>query len=62
LEAAAAIRGLQRQDARTVPIIAVSADAFADDVQRCLDHGMNAHLAKPLDLQKLLSLLSQYLC
>lgn len=60
-EATKVIRNLERKDARNIPIIAVSADTFAEDIQRCLDHGMNSHLAKPLDLQKLLSLLSQYL-
>ncbi len=60
-EAAAAIRNLKRQDAQTIPIIAVSADAFEDDIQKCLDHGMNAHTEKPLDPQKVLFLLEQYL-
>ena len=53
LEAAAAIRALDRPDARTVPIIAMTADAFADDVQRCLDAGMNGHVAKPVEPQSL---------
>ena len=61
LEAAEAIRKLKREDAQTIPIIAVSADAFKDDIQRCLDSGMNAHTAKPLELQKIVSLLGQYL-
>lgn len=60
-EASAAIRKLKRADAQTIPIIAVSADAFKEDVQRCLDHGMNAHTAKPFDLEKVLALLRQYL-
>ena len=60
-EAADAIRKLSRQDARSVPIIAVSADAFADDIQKCLAHGMNTHTAKPLDPQKVVSLLREYL-
>ena len=46
------IRELERSDAKTVPIIAMTANAFAEDVQRCLDAGMNAHLAKPLDIEK----------
>ena len=49
LEAARAIRALDRPDAATVPIIAMTADAFADDVQACLDAGMNAHISKPID-------------
>ena len=60
-EAADAIRKLPRRDARTVPIIAVSADAFAEDIQKCLAHGMNTHTAKPLDPQKVLALLREYL-
>jgi CheY-like chemotaxis protein len=48
-EAARRIRTLQRADAKKVPIIAMTADAFADDIQRCLDAGMNAHIAKPID-------------
>ena len=60
-EAAEAIRKLERADAKTIPIIAVSADAFSDDIQKCFDCGMNGHAAKPLDPQKVLSLLRQYL-
>ena len=60
-EAAEAIRKLEREDAQTIPIIAVSADAFDDDVQKCLDCGMNAHTPKPIDPQVIFSLLGQYL-
>ena len=60
-EAAEAIRKLEREDAQTIPIIAVSADAFDEDIQKCFDCGMNAHTAKPLDPQKVFSLLGQYL-
>lgn len=59
LEAARAIRALERPDAKTVPIIAMSADAFADDVQRCLDAGMNAHIAKPAEPAVLFKMLSE---
>ena len=52
-EATRRIRALDRPDAKTVPIIAMTADAFADDVQRCLDAGMNGHIAKPIDPQTL---------
>ncbi|MDE7260659.1 MAG: response regulator [Oscillospiraceae bacterium] len=61
IEAAEAIRKLPRPDARTIPIVAVSADAFQDDIQKCLDAGMNAHTPKPLDADKVVALLSQYL-
>lgn len=60
-EAAKAIRSLDREDARSVPIIAMSADAFADDVQKCLDCGMNAHVAKPIDMKEVTQLLEQYI-
>jgi len=53
ITAAETIRGLDRKDAGTVPIIAMTADAFADDVQKCLAAGMNGHLAKPIDPEKL---------
>lgn len=43
------MRALNRPDAGTVPIIAMTADAFADDIQRCLDACMNGHVAKPID-------------
>ncbi|MCR5166793.1 MAG: response regulator [Oscillospiraceae bacterium] len=49
LEATSVIRSLDRPDARTVPIIALTANAFDEDVQRSLQAGMNAHLSKPLD-------------
>lgn len=51
-EKARAIRSLDRPDAKTVPIIAITANAFLEDVQKCLEAGMNAHLAKPLDMEK----------
>ncbi|MCI9445106.1 MAG: response regulator [Oscillospiraceae bacterium] len=60
-EATDAIRALERRDAKSIPIIAISADAFKEDIQKCLDHGMNAHTAKPIDPQKVLSLLKFYL-
>ena len=57
-EATDAIRAMNRADARTVPIIALTADAFAEDAQRCIAAGMNAHLAKPLDAKVLTRLLA----
>ena len=60
-EAARRIRALPRDDAKTVPIIAMTADAFSEDIQRCLDSGMDAHVAKPLDLRELLRQLQRYL-
>ena len=49
LEATAAIRALPRPDAKTIPIIALTANAFDEDVQRSLQAGMNAHLTKPVE-------------
>jgi signal transduction histidine kinase/ActR/RegA family two-component response regulator len=53
LEATQAIRKLDRPDATAVPIIAMSADAFTEDVKRCLAAGMNGHIAKPIEVEKL---------
>ena len=53
LEATRQIRRLSRPDAQTVPVIAMSADAFPETVRRSLCAGMNACLAKPLDVEKL---------
>ena len=47
------IRELERSDAKTVPIIAMTANAFQEDAEKCIDVGMNAHLAKPLDIEKM---------
>lgn len=60
-EAAKIIRGLNHPDALSIPIIAMSADAFSDDIQRCLESGMNAHIAKPIDVMELKGLLKRYL-
>lgn len=60
-EAAQAIRALARADA-ALPIIAMTADAFSEDIQHCLDCGMNAHISKPIDTDRLAQLLINYLC
>jgi CheY-like chemotaxis protein len=52
-EAARAIRASERSDLKTVPIIAMTADAFTDDVRRAHESGMNGHIAKPVDIAKL---------
>lgn len=59
-EAARAIRSLERSDA-DIPIIAMTADAFAEDIQQCLDYGMNAHIAKPIDVREVSRLLEKYM-
>ena len=60
-EATKAIRGLNHPDALSIPIIAMSADAFSDDIQRCLEFGMNAHIAKPIDIVEVSRLLKRFL-
>ncbi len=59
-EAAEAIRRLDRKDA-DIPIIAMTADAFAEDIKKCLDSGMNAHVAKPIDVREVARLLEKYI-
>lgn len=60
-EAAQAIRKSNHPNASSIPIIAMSADAFPEDVRHCLECGMNAHIAKPIDLAQIIKLLEQYL-
>ena len=60
LSATRAIRALSRPDAAAIPIIAMTANAFEEDAKSCLAAGMNAHLAKPLDIQKLLRTIAEY--
>ena len=59
LEATAAIRSLDRLDAKTIPIIALTANAFDEDVQRSLQVGMDAHLSKPVDPEHLYQTLEE---
>lgn len=59
-EATDAIRAMDRPDA-SLPIIAMTADAYSDDIQRCLDHGMNAHVAKPIDIDEIARILKKYM-
>ena len=59
LETTAAIRALLRKDAQTIPIIALTANAFAEDVQRSLQVGMNAHLSKPVEPEQLYATLEE---
>lgn len=57
LEAARAIRRGNNPQGRTIPIIAMTANAFVEDVQDCLDAGMNAHISKPIDISALETIL-----
>lgn len=59
--ATAIIRALDRSDAQTVPILAMTADAFAEDIQMAKDAGMSGHMAKPLDRAALRKEISKYL-
>lgn len=61
LDATRAIRALERPDAKTIPIIAMTANAFEKDVQACLEAGMNAHLSKPIEPAKVYDTLRKYL-
>lgn len=60
-EATRVIRGLDRPDAKTVPIIALSANAFEEDITMAKDAGMNEHLAKPVDIKKMFKVMN-HLC
>ncbi len=60
LEATKTIRGLERSDAKTVPIIATTANAFEEDVKKAIEAGMNSHIAKPIEVDVLLRTLSGY--
>lgn len=60
-EAAKAIRSLKRADAKSVPIIALTANAFSEDISRTINAGMNAHITKPIDVKILCSTLIKYM-
>ena len=60
-EATRAIRRLDRRDAGEIPIIAMTANAFAEDVKAAMDAGMNEHIAKPLDTELINRVLSDWL-
>ena len=60
LEATRRIRTCTHPQGATVPIIAISANAFADDIQKAKNAGMNEHLAKPFEMEKVLRAISRY--
>ncbi len=60
MEATRRIRALDRDDARTIPIIAATANAYKEDILKTREAGMNAHVSKPLDVPMLMSLLKGY--
>lgn len=58
ITAAKTIRAMERKDAKTIPIVAMTANAYEEDVQKTHDAGMNAHLSKPIDIDLMLKTLS----
>ena len=61
LEATRRIRSMEREDCHTIPIVAMSANAFDDDLKKSVECGMNGHLSKPVEVDKLYSTLNQVL-
>ncbi|MDL2292797.1 response regulator [Acholeplasma sp. OttesenSCG-928-E16] len=60
-QATKAIRAMNNKKAKTVPIIAMTANVFKEDIQRCLEAGMNDHIGKPLDVDEVLNKMRKYL-
>ncbi len=60
-ESTSAIRALERPDAKSIPIIAMSANAFTDDIRKAKESGMNDHIAKPIEIAKLTEMISTWL-
>ncbi|MDE6052921.1 MAG: response regulator [Lachnospiraceae bacterium] len=54
------IRAMERSDAKTIPILALTANDFEEDVKRTREAGMNDHLTKPFDMEKIFSVLAEY--
>ena len=61
IEAAKRIRGIENNYAKTIPIIALTANAYHEDIQKCMDAGMNAHLAKPIEIENVMRTIANYL-
>ena len=60
IAASCAIRELDHPDAKQIPIIAITANVFAKDIERCRLAGMNEHLSKPINIRRLISILSKF--
>ncbi len=60
IEAASVIRSMNRPDAKTIPIFAMTAHTFTEEINRCMEAGMNEHIAKPLDVEKLIARVAKY--
>ena len=61
LEATRSIRALDVPEAAKVPIIAMTANVFREDIEKCLEAGMNEHIGKPIDLDELMQKIKGYL-
>jgi CheY-like chemotaxis protein len=61
-EAVRTIRALDLPKAKSIPIVAMTANAFQEDIEKCLAAGMNEHIAKPIVPKKVYALLQKYLC
>ena len=59
-EATETIRAMAREDAKQIPILAITANAFTEDIERAMRAGMNDHLSKPLNVQKMIGLIARY--
>ena len=55
------IRALDLPNAKTIPIVAMTANVFRDDIEKCLESGMNSHVGKPLDFDEVMDKLSMFL-
>jgi CheY-like chemotaxis protein len=60
-EATRRIRALDNMKAKTIPIVAMTANVFREDIEKCMETGMNDHIGKPLDFNKVLEILNTYL-
>ncbi len=60
-EATHRIRNMTCTNAKTIPIVAMTANVFKEDVERCLNAGMNNHVAKPIDINDLMDVLREHL-
>ena len=60
-DATRSIRALNSPNAKSIPIIALTANVFKDDIEKCLESGMNGHLGKPIVEKNLYDVLNKYL-
>ena len=61
LEATHLLRNLEREDVKKIPIIAMTANAFTEDIEKCLNAGMNTHIAKPIETEKMIQTIKDYI-